>query len=81
MKSYLLFLYQHCRNVFFKQLPEHRRVLMTATHVMPILAGYLCGGEKILRTQHKQSKLLSGKIYEDFMVNNMTHKIHNFSVN
>ncbi len=47
MKSYLLFVYQYCRNVFFKQLPEHRRVLMTATHVMPILAGYLCGGKEM----------------------------------
>ncbi len=26
----------------FKQLPEHRRVLMTATRVMPILAD-ICG--------------------------------------
>ncbi len=45
----------------FKQLPEHRRVLMTATRVMPILAD-ICGGGG---TQHKQSKLISGKIYEE----------------
>lgn len=74
MKSYVCYLLnQHYRNVFFKQLPEHRRVLMTATHVMLILAMDVCVGKKNAsvnsKTQHEQSKLLSGKIYEEMALN------------
>jgi len=45
-----------CTIEVFNQLPELRRVQMTATHVMIILAGNLCK-KNATGNQHKQAKL------------------------